>query len=190
MNTRFLGTIFVIGTLVVMVGSVLNSVSGVSNSAPSTFDSLAYFIWSLSGICGIAGLIRLNALGPNAVARAFGFLPMIAFAFGVVAEGLRLIGLLSPQSSIYSALISIFWVGILAGMLIVGILTIAAKNWRGWRRFVPLMTIGIAPVALLIGQAVKNISIGGAVSFIGFLLLGLVVATFEPVVSRQEMAAA
>ncbi len=77
----------------------------------------------------------------------------------------------------------------LAGMLVVGILTIAAKSWRGARRFVPLLTVLMLPVGFGIGALSGNETIGGVLFFASWVLLGFVVATAEPApVLRQAPA--
>src|SRR5512146_1604962 len=70
MNTRFLGIMFALGALVV-------GINGLRNDDLDMVTSLCYVIWGLGGICGMIAMIRLNALGSNAIARGVGFLPMI-----------------------------------------------------------------------------------------------------------------
>ncbi|OGO39452.1 MAG: hypothetical protein A2W35_18360 [Chloroflexi bacterium RBG_16_57_11] len=178
MNTRFLGMIFVIGTLFIFLNGF--RIWGTSSPFPDTLSSLAYLLWGISGVCGIFGLIRLNALGSNAVARAFGFLPIIGFASMVVGECLHLLGLINADDPLYNMLSAIGWIGILVGMLVVGILTIAARTWSGWRRFVPLLTVIMVPIAFGIGQALGSQDLGALLFYSGWLLLGLVIATTEP----------
>lgn len=178
MNTRILGTIFVIGTLVVFLNGF--RIWGTHSPDQDTLSSLTYLVWGISGIFGIFGLIRLNALGSNAVARAFGFLPIIGFASMVVGESLYLLGLVNGEDPLYSMLSAMGWIGILVGMLVVGILTIAARTWSGWRRFVPLLAVVMVPVAFGIGQALGSLDMGALLFYSGWLLLGLVIATAEP----------
>jgi hypothetical protein len=90
----------------------------------------------------------------------------------------------TPTDSLYVVLATIGWLAMLAGMVLVGIITIAAKTWRGWRRFVPLLTIIIALVSMGIGQIIGT-GLGAAISFSGFLLLGYVIATTEPTSTWQ-----
>jgi len=182
MNTRSLGLIFVFGTLFIFFNGF--RIWGTTSEYPDMLSSLTYLIWGISGICGIFGLIRLNALGSNAVDRAFGFLPIIGFAAMIVGESLYLLGLVNGEDPLYSMLSAIGWIGTLVGMLVVGILTIAARTWSGWRRFVPLLAVVMVPVAFGIGQALGSQDMGALLFYSGWLLLGLVIATADP---RREM---
>ena len=65
----------------------------------------------------------------------------------------------------------------LAGMLIVGILTIAAKTWKGWRRFVPLLAIVILPIAFGLDAAMGSQRFASALVAVPWVLLGYVIAT-------------
>ena len=181
MNTRWLGTILIVCTLVLTLNDFRPKNPG------DTLDSIAYLIWGIGGVCGIAGLIRLNALGSNTMARALGFLPMIGFAFFVLSAALQLGGFITPGTPIYSVLVWIAWLAMLVGMLVVGILTIAAKRWQGWRRFVPLLAMVMFPIGLTIGNA---IGIGGVISGAFWVLLGYVIATAEPAPTVQPSVTA
>ena len=177
MNTRWLGTIFIVGTLVHLLNGFRPNNPG---DTLDTLDIIANLVWGIGGFCGIVGLIRLNALGSNTVARALGFLPMFGFAFFVLLEALRLGGFITSGTPIRFVLASIAWLPMLAGMLLVGILTIAAKTWRGWRRFVPLLAIVMYPIGYGIGSAIGSDAIGGVLVGAFWVLLGYVIATAEP----------
>lgn len=188
MNTRFLGTICSIGALAVLIDGFRPTTIG-SSAAPfgDTFTALAYALYGIGGICGIAGLIKLNALGTTATARAMGFLPMIGFAAFVLGDGLRAAGLLTPDAPLYGTVAGIAWLTMLAGMLVVGILTVAAKAWYGWRRFVPLVTVVMLPIGFGIGALTSMSALGGALFFAGWVLLGVVVATAEPASTLRQV---
>jgi hypothetical protein len=180
MNTRLLGSLCILGSFAVLADGFRDT--GLSSSGAQfgdSFTALAYAIWGIGGICGIVGLIRLDALGARATARAMGFLPMIGFAAFVLGDGLRAAGLLTTET-LYSTLAGIGWIMMLAGMLIVGILTIAAKSWHGWRRFVPLLTIVMMPIGFGIGALIGSAAIGGTLFYASWILLGAVIATAEP----------
>jgi hypothetical protein len=183
MNSRFLGIAMIIGVLLIFADSLTNGpVQGVTST------ELTYMLFGIGGMCGIVGLIKLNALGQNTVARALGFVPLIGFAAFILGSALTLGGLIAPSDTLYNILASVGWIMMLVGMLIVGIMTIAAKEWHGWRRFVPLLAIVLAPVGLGIGALTGSQNLGGALAFGGFLLLGIVVATFEPVSAPEGIA--
>jgi hypothetical protein len=146
-------------------------------------------LFGIGGICGIAGLIKLNALGMKATARSMGFLPMIGFAAFILGDGLRAAGLTTADAPITGVFAAVGWIAMLAGMLVVGILTIAAKSWHGWRRFVPLLTIAILPIGLGIGALSGNETLAGLLLFASWMVLGFVVATAEPTSTLRQVAA-
>ncbi len=190
MNTRLLGTICSIGALAVLLDGF--RVAGMGSSEAQfgdRFTALAYALWGIGGICGIAGLIKLNALGTKATARAMGFLPMIGFAVFVLVDGLRAVGLISADAPIIRPLAGIGWLTMLAGMLVVGILTIAAKSWRGWRRFMPLLTIVMMPISFGIGALMGITALAGSLFFAAWMLLGVVVATAESASTLRQAPA-
>ena len=187
MNTRWLGTIFIVCTLILMLSGILQTALGLGE-ADNNISEIAYMIWGIGGVCCIVGLIRLNALGSNAVARALGFLPMIGFAALALQGGLKVAGFITPGTPVAFALTGFAWIAFLAGMLVVGILTIAAKSWRGWRRFVPLLTIALSPAVFGIGQLIGNQYIGAVIGNALWVLLGYVIATAEPALGLQPSA--
>ncbi len=188
MNTRVLGAVCIVGTLAVLVDGFRPTGASAGQFGDS-FTSLAYALWGMGGICGLAGLIKLNALGTKAMARALGFVPMIGFAAFVLGDGLRTAGLLTADAPVYLMLTAIGWLTMLAGMLVVGILTIAAKSWRGWRRFVPLLTIVMLPIGFGIGALSGNQALVVAGFCVGWVLLGAVVATAESPAPLRQVAA-
>ena len=190
MNTRLLGTICILGALAVLADGFRPTGMGATEAQfGDRFTALAYAIFGLGGICGIAGLIQLNALGPKTTARAMGFLPMIGFAAFVLGDGLRAAGLLTADTPVLGVFAAIGWIAMLAGMLVVGILTIAAKSWHGWRRFVPLLTIVMLPVGFGIAALSGSGTIGGVLFFASWVLLGGVVATAESTPALRQAPA-
>jgi hypothetical protein len=135
-------------------------------------------------------MLRLNALGQNPIARATAFLPMFGFATIIVSDTLRVAGVFPMGTPVNNALSSIGWIAILAGMLVVGIITIAAKTWTGWRRFTPLLTIVFIPIGLGLGSITGATRASGAVVYLAFILLGFAIATAEPVQNFQQAVAA
>ena len=181
MNTRLLGVMMIVGSTLAALNNFRSD---------GTFDqisSIALIIWCISVICGLIAMLRLNALGQNPVARAAVFLPILGFATIIVSDTLRLAGIVPLGTPVNNALAAIGWIGILAGMLVVAILTIAAKTWTGWRRFAPLLTIVFIPLALGVGSLIGDMKLSGAVAYLAFILLGVVIATAEPAHELQPV---
>jgi hypothetical protein len=190
MNNRLLGAILIAGTLIVIFDSLRTA--GLPPDAPSdSISNLAQTLWSISGVFGIAGLIRSGALGHSPVARALGFLPMFGFALLFLDGVLDVAGVAAEGTALESGLATLAWVSLLAGMLVVGILTIAARSWQGWRRFVPLLTALAAPIALAVGAATNwSLAYGGILGYLFYILLGLAIATAEPAPAAAQNALA
>ena len=189
MNTRWLGIIFIVGTVAVILDGMRTWAAGLEPQTGS-ISELAYLIWGISGIGAIMGLNRLNAFGSGSVARALGFLPLFGFVAMALLSGLALVGFINEADSLYGVLAAIAWLALLAGFVLVGILTIAARTWTGWRRFAPLLTVIIPLVVIGIGEApgIPDLFLG--LSYAGFLLLGYAIATAEPASVLPQSATA
>lgn len=185
MNSRLLGTVCIVGTLALMVEGFRRTGSGPGSI--DTLSSLAYVVWSIGGICAIIGLIKLHALGSNTVMRALAFLPIIGFVVFILMDGLKVSGMLA-QGQVYNSAIGIGWIILLAGMLIVGILVIAAKNWRGWQRFVPLLAAVLMPTGLGFGSAIGSLLVGALIAHMGWLLLGFIIATRDSTSMEPQLS--
>jgi hypothetical protein len=183
MNTRFLGIICIVGSVIAVLDAFRLSALGKNfdNITPITLS-----LWYIGGIAALVGMIQLNAVGSNTVVRALTFLPIIGFVMLLLGSVLQLAGAITAENNIFS----IGWLVLYSGMVLVGILTIAAKVWRGWRRFVPLLPVVLMPVGFSIGYAVGSLSLGVAFIYAGWALVGYVIATAEPAPVLTQNAAA
>jgi hypothetical protein len=184
MNSRFLGALCIVGSFAALLGAFRTWALG--GDVFDTVDTILLMIWCVGSIAGLASLIQLNGVGPSPVARALAFLPMIGFALLILSG---IVGLVAPVASENDTLAGIGWVVQMAGMVLVGILTIAAKRWQGWRRFVPLLTVVLVPIGFGIGSVVGGPSFGAFLIYLTWLLLGYVVATAESAPELQGVTA-
>lgn len=185
MNTRLLGILCIVGSLLAVVGALLFRLR--YDSASTGMGLVVGSLMSLGIIAGLIGLIQLNAVGSNPVVRAVAFLPIIGVVLSNVGQFARVSGV-SSSDSILSIVGFAGFFGFLAGLVLVSILTVAAKTWPGWRRFVPLFVTVMFFIGL--GFRVDNIYLSHAVSVAPMALLGYVVATSEPTPSRAESVTA
>ncbi|HEX6305856.1 MAG TPA: hypothetical protein VFZ76_16790 [Anaerolineales bacterium] len=184
MNTRYLGILCIVGNVIALVGAWVQL-----DDNPG--DNIFGLLWGIGVLAGLVGLILGNAVGSNPVVRAVAFLPIIAVVSGIVVGIAVQFG-----ATTYDSILSAFsYFGWLAGMILVSILTIAAKTWAGWRRFAPLVVLvmaffiqpgintagGLTPISLALGYTVGQVS---------WTLLGYVVATTEPAPARAQSATA
>ena len=181
MSNRMLG-------ILCMIGGVVMTIAGFTvGSFANTPGIIAGIVWAIGGIAGLVGLIQLGALGESAVTRALGFVPIIGFLSLAIGSVMQLAGMVGDDSVLFG----IGWGLQLVGMVLVAVLVIAAKRWRGWRRFTPLLTIVTVPVAFGLGQALGDEYLGltATLVYIAWILLGYAVATAEPAPAAERAAA-
>jgi hypothetical protein len=101
---------------------------------------------------------------------------------------LTIIGVLQSGDPVYNFLAGVAWIMMLAGMLIVAILTIVAGQWTGWRRFAPLAAVLMIPLGAGIGSLLANTDAMSWLTFLGFLAPGLAIVTY-PAAATDDAAA-
>jgi hypothetical protein len=151
------------------------------------YNLISGSLWAVGGIAGLPGLIRLNMLGSNPVVLALGFIPIIEFGLLVLANFLQMAGVFNTDSNTPAG---VGWLVEMAGKVLVGILAIAAKVWDGWKCFVPLLAVVLAPLGFALGSLVGDLNLGIMPLYAVWILLGSLAATSEPVQGRQNLAAA
>ena len=157
MNTRLLGALCIVGSLVGVADGVRQVLIGATHEgAFRDPDALNYLlsmvIWLGGTLCGMLGLIALRATGANPIFRVLSWLPVVGLAAEVVGGLLGLAGLPVPRN--WPLLVG--QLTAMAGMLVVAILVLAARVWRGWRAFTPLLTV----LAIPLGAVLAGISGG------------------------------
>ncbi len=172
MNPRLLGIVCMAASALAAAGVLFFQVRF---GAPPT-DAISYVVvllWPLGAMAGLTGLIQSNGVGSNPVVRAVAFLPVIGF-------GLTLVAVLSDATgfgSLFNFLTPVGFLVFIIGMVLVGIFTIAAKTWPGWRAYVPLIII----IVTVVGRATRVVdaeNIFGQVMIMAlWMVLGYVVAT-------------
>ena len=181
MNNRLLGTACILGSAVLLVDTGRHVVLG-NEEVFDTIGLLTGIIWALGASAALVGLIQLNAVGRSAVVRALAFLPIIGFLLLILANIVQLAGLVTTEGNTVAGF---GWLVQMAGMVVVGILTIAAGNWRGWRRFAPLATIVVVPLSLALGAAIDNMVLAATLVYIFWMVFGYAVATAGHVPAQQ-----
>jgi hypothetical protein len=157
-NTRVFGALCMIGNAIWVADSIRWAVSG---SIWDTVDIIVSVIAAIGGICGILGLVALKATGTHPILRLLSYLPVLGFLFTIA----------NASSKDLSTLIG-FLVQT-AGMVVVGILTLAAKTWSGWRKFTPLLVVLAWPIGWAVQpvfgvSGLANLIIGAAWVLLGY----------------------
>jgi hypothetical protein len=174
-NNRLLGTVCMLGGAVAVMDSLRWGVLGLSDS--DTLTGIVFIVWAIGSIAGLLGLIALNVVGASPVTRALAMLPVLGFALLAATSVLQLAGLIGADNPIFG----VGWLLIYGGMVLVAILTLAAKTWRDWRRFAPLLTVVAAPIGFGLGALVGNLGLGVGLIYLFWVLLGHAVRTAQPV---------
>jgi hypothetical protein len=148
MNTRFAGLLYMIGSGLL----VLDMIRLVSLGLESfdTTNLLVGILWAIGGIGGLLGMIALQAVGKTLLLRGLACIPIFGFGLLIVGNLMQLAGLVTTETNMAAG---IGWLVLLMGMVLVGILTIAAKRWRGWQRFVPYSLLLWRLLVLLSAQS-------------------------------------
>ena len=174
-NNRLLGTVCMLGGAVAVMDSLRWWVLGLSD--PDTLTGIGFIAWAIGSIAGLLGLIALNVVGASPVTRALAMLPVLGFALLAAMSVLQLAGIIGGDNPIFG----VGWLLIYGGMVLVAILTLAAKTWRDWRRFAPLLTVVAAPIGFGLGALVGNLGLGVGLIYLTWVLLGHAVRTAQPV---------
>ena len=189
MNTRLLGTLSIIASAIMIADGVRlvmtghQSVSGFRDH--DTISIVVQLVSAIGGLCAVIGLIALKATGRNPIFRWLSYLPAVGYAALIVGFLIGLAGVPITKNpiGIFGQLMA------QGGMLVLGILVIAAKTWTGWRRFAPLVTVLTIPLgAVLVGlTGLDGMFI--IINAMAMILLGYVVQSSEPVTRLREAVA-
>ena len=181
MNTRLLGILCIAGSLIAAAGALFFQFQFLDTDPP--MGKVVGLLWAIGAIAGLIGLILSNGVGSNPAVRAVASLPIIALTLNTVGNIAGAAGVVSPDSVLFT----FGFIGMMIGMVLVGILTIAAKTWPGWRRFVPLFII---LVMIISGATGFDNNFGRALSTGVWVLLGYAVATAADAPSAAQSATA
>jgi hypothetical protein len=180
-NTRLLGTLCIVGALVGMADGLRKVILGTPLTPGlqtlDTFSMAAIALTAAGGVCGVLGLVALRATGSRPLFRFLTYLPAVSYTAGVVSGLGMLSGVLTNDAQSGATLVLVFAYEILgpAAWLVVGILTIAAKEWSGWRRLVPLAQILAFPLAIAAATLTGFVGTFALVQFTALATLGYVV---------------
>ena len=186
MNTRLLGSLCIIGSLIAIADGVRNVIIGHQSVAGvrhfDTISSTADIVWMLGVLCAVLGLIALKATGTNPIFRFLTYVPAAGAVVQIVAFLLQLTGVPSEKNWVLG--LGTFL--LLGGMLVVGILTLAARTWLGWRRFTPLLIILSLPLVVLVVGVTGLDGWFNIINGAAYLLLGYAVQSSEPVMHLRD----
>ncbi|KJK45352.1 hypothetical protein UK23_26395 [Lentzea aerocolonigenes] len=151
---------------------------------------LVYAVFHALVLVGVLGFARGDAVGTSRAARAGGALAVAGTGVLLVAElasiPFRDEALSATGPSVVGAVFGLGTLLTAVGFLMLGVTTLRAGVWQGWRRYVPLAT-GVW-TTLLVGLAATPLLPFG-VGVYGLCLLLLGVAMRSPVVATTARIA-
>ena len=142
MRTRILGIICIVASSIWTLDALRGVALGLDDV--DSLGSLAGTIWAVGSVCAVVGMLRLHVVGANAAVRVLACVPIVGFVL-LVAGVRQLADVVTTDMNVTAAF---GWLFQLAGTVLLGILTIAARIWRDWRRFVPLLCVAPVPAGL------------------------------------------
>ena len=171
-NTRVLGTLCIIGGAAYLINGLRFFVAG--GPVTGLLEVVLSSIWAVGGICGILGMLAARVTGTNRVARILSYLPVVAFLSALAGNVQRA---LNPAVQ-FSPFIFFGLLGLVVGMLLVGVLTVLANVWKGWKKVVPFLPAVMPFIGMAIGAAIGIVG-GVNVSLVAlsWMLLGYSVVT-------------
>ena len=189
MDTRSLGRFCIIASLIAAVDGVrlvLTSHQDIPGFRDlDTIQFLTQIIWAVGVLGALIGLIRLRVTGEHPIFRFLAYLPVVGYVALIIGLILGLAGLPTANNpiAIVGQLLA------MGGMLVLAILILAVRTWKGWRKFTPLLTILSIPLGALIVGATGLDGWFIVINAAATALLGYAVSTTAPVVRlRQSMA--
>ncbi len=191
MKVRPFALIAAVLTLIGMVDSVRLLLTGhLDTPGFRTIDNTTAIFQIVSAVGTLFALLALLALkvtGRNPIFRFLTYVPVIGAAALIVGFVLKLAG--QPNENNFIGAFG--QLATMGGLLIVGILTIAAKQWVGWRKLTPLMVVLSIPLGAIVVGLTGQDGWFGIINSLMFLLFCYALYTSQPAEELpHELAAA
>ena len=177
MSARLLGTIGMLASPMLMVEGWLYT-SGYGDSPNLRFIPLLGIIYLTGWACSLTGMRQLRATGNGALSKAV-FIIQLAGLFLAFLFNVQEISGSTPDTLIYR-ITDMAWPVSHVFMLVVGVLVLKAKVWRGWRS-VTTFLCGLALPAFFAASTVIERGLASVIFGIStvaaFMALGYAVRT-------------
>jgi hypothetical protein len=177
-NHRLLGTLGMLGGPMLLAEMILLGLVFKTETPNNQIVGLLEIIYLAGWASSVIGLRQLGAMGDRLVSKAVFIIQLTGL---LLAASFSVEGIINPNPDPNSLLFKITdtaWPASHLFMLIVGILVVKTKAWRGWRRVTPLLCGLALPVYFAI-RPILTREVGGI--FFGvstataFVLLGYAV---------------
>jgi hypothetical protein len=180
-NSRLLGTLCVVGSAICMANAVRLVVTGHLDipgfrDLGGNLSIGAGLLWVLGLMCAYLGLIALRASGDRLLFRWLAWLPVVGSAASALGYVLVVAGVPTRQNvpGIAGQLVSF------VGVLVVAVMVLVARRWKGWRGFTPLIVVIAIPVGAVLVVITKLDGAFILVNTAASVVLGYAVASTLP----------
>lgn len=148
MNQRLLGGLCILGGMAYLINGLRFFVAG--EPVQDLLVVILSCLWALGGMSGILGMQAAQVTGSNRVVQLLSYLPvaaLLAALIGTVQSAMNPLVQFSP-------LVAFGLLGLVVGMLLVGVFTIRANVWKGWKKVVPFLPAVMPFIGMAIGAAI------------------------------------
>jgi len=171
LNARVLGTLCIIGGAAYLINGLRFFLAGVP--LLDLLGVILSIIWAMGGICGVLGMLAARVTGTDRRVRALSYMPVAAF-LSLLAGNVQQV--LNPAFQ-FSPFILFGFLGLVAGMLVIGVLTVRASVWKGWTKVVPFLPAVMPFIGMAIGAAIGIAGVNVSLVALSWMLLGYSVVT-------------
>jgi hypothetical protein len=187
MNTRVLGTLGMIGSPMLTMGSLLYGFGDVPDSPiTATLNLLFLGGWA----CSLLGLLALDATGQRRPGKAVLVVLFVGLALAAVFELLHIVTPNPNDESILFQVTDAAWPLSVTFMIVVGFAVLRTGRLAEWRRFTPLLCgltlLIFFAVSAIIGGIAGQV-VGGIWFTVAWMLLGYAVRATSLPVSREPV---
>jgi hypothetical protein len=177
-NHRLLGTLGMVGGPMLLAEIILFSLVFKTEPPNNQIVGLLEIIYLSGWASSAIGLRQLRAAGDHLISKVVFIIQLTGL---LLAAFFSVEGIINPNPDPDSLLFKITdtaWPASHLLMLILGVLVLKAKVWRGWRKMTPILC-GLALPAYFAIRPVVNREVGGIIfgvsTAVAFMLLGYAV---------------
>lgn len=161
LNPKLLGILGMLGSPMLFIEGFY---AGFHQHGTDQVVALLEIGYTTAWLCSIVGLYLTQATGKGKVGKALLGIQFISVLIACLWSASHLVVPNPDTNSILYIATDLFWPLSHVFMIVVGIATLAAKNWTGWARFTPLLCGLALPFAIissiLLGETALGIVFG------------------------------
>jgi hypothetical protein len=178
-NPQILGTIGMIAAPMMLVEAVLTRTIGLPGGMFGRTEGVLGLFYLVGFVCSAFGLRMLRVTGKGLCATFLLVVQIAGFSLAACQNILQILGRANRNNKLFQ-IADMAWPFSHILMLVIGVATVLAGVWKGWRKFTPLfcglaLPLAVAAGGLLGGEALEVTF--GVLTAASFLLLGYAIRT-------------